>query len=159
MLLSITTDSPEETKRIGENIGRLMRGGEVVVLEGELGAGKTCFVHGIAKGLDVKDIYISSPTFVYLNEYNGRIPLYHCDLYRIKRSEDIEDIGILDLMGCNGVLIIEWGDKANPYLPEDRLYITITNAGGDRRRFDCDARGRIYIEILKMLKRKKYHAD
>jgi len=108
--LEIETQSPEETQKVAEELGRRLKPGEVVLLFGELGAGKTTFVQGLARGLGVsEDYYIQSPTFALINEYPGRIPLFHIDLYRLE-PEDVYDLGLEEL-ASQGILVIEWSER------------------------------------------------
>jgi len=116
--LQITTYSLEETQLLGEKTGKHLEGGTVITLTGDLGSGKTSFVQGLAKGLDVpENYYITSPTYTIINEYPGRCILFHVDLYRIGDSADLEDIGFYEILHGNGVVAIEWANK----LPEDFL--------------------------------------
>ena len=137
----IITNTPEETKDLGERLGRLLKDGDIVCLYGELGAGKTTFVQGIAKGLDIKEGFVASPTFVIVNEYKGRLPLYHIDLYRLNSLSEIEDIGILEYLKGKAVTVIEWAEKAEEILPEERLTIYLENPGAERGRLVLKARG------------------
>ncbi len=108
--MEIETQSPEETQKVAEELGRRLKPGEVVLLFGELGAGKTTFVQGLARGLGVsEDYYIQSPTFALINEYPGRIPLFHIDLYRLE-PEDVYDLGLEEL-ASQGILVIEWSER------------------------------------------------
>ena len=107
----IHTDSVAYTKKLGETIGSLVKTKTVFALIGELGSGKTSFVQGLAKGLEVPDnYYITSPSFTLINEYPGRYPLFHIDLYRIEGFNDFEDIGLYDIIEANGVIAIEWAE-------------------------------------------------
>ena len=110
--LEIITRSLEETKKLGQKIGKQMKPGAVITLTGDLGSGKTVLVQGLARGLDVPDYYyITSPTFTLINEYPGRYPLYHVDLYRIETCDDLEEIGFYEILSGNGVTAIEWADR------------------------------------------------
>lgn len=106
------THSPEETQDLGERIGGLLESGDIVLLFGDLGAGKTTLVQGMARGLGVaRDEYVRSPSFTLVNQYRGRIPVYHIDLYRIDSSGELDDLGLEELLMSEGVLIIEWAEK------------------------------------------------
>ena len=120
-----TSGSPEETMSIAESYGRNAKAGEVYCLSGELGAGKTVFAKGFAKGLGVTGAEIVSPTFVIVNEYAGRLPLFHMDLYRCG-PEDMEDIGLDDCLYGGGVTLIEWPERIAGLLPEGSVWIKIT---------------------------------
>jgi len=109
--LIFTTGSPEETFELAKNLGQSLGGDEVILLIGELGAGKTLIVSGLAAGLGVSDeTYVCSPSFTLLNIYEGRVPVYHLDLYRLGEAQEIADLGLEDLLG-SGVVAIEWAEK------------------------------------------------
>lgn len=115
---------PEATYRLGEKIGRSLKKGDIIALSGDLGSGKTCFTQGIAKGLDVLAGYnVTSPTFTLLNEYPGRISLYHLDVYRLSGPRDIEEIGYEDYFYGPGVIVIEWAEKIEQLVPEYGIWI------------------------------------
>jgi tRNA threonylcarbamoyladenosine biosynthesis protein TsaE len=121
--------SPDETFDLGEKLGEKLNNGDIVALYGELGAGKTVFTKGIAKGLGVCE-EITSPTFTLLKEYEGRNRLYHFDLYRIEDEEALENIGFYEYLGGEGVCVIEWADKAS--LPPC-IIVTLSGSGSDAR--------------------------
>lgn len=120
--MSIQLHSSEETRELGNRLAKLLQAGDVITLEGELGVGKTTFTKGIATGLDIKR-NITSPTFTIVKEYHGKIPLYHMDVYRLEDS--LEDIGFDEYFHGNGVSVVEWAGFIEPYLPENRLDISI----------------------------------
>jgi len=126
-----TSESPESTEKIAEEIGRSLKGGEVLVLSGELGAGKTTFTKGIARGLDIKDT-ITSPTFTIMNSYSGRLPLFHYDMYRIENADEIYELGIYDNLFTGGVSVIEWNRFDLSGLKT--IYVSIEYLDGDRRK-------------------------
>lgn len=109
---------------MGFSIGRKLKAGDIVTLEGDLGAGKTTLVKGIARALDIHE-EITSPSFTLISEYTGMLPLYHMDLYRIQDEEEFYNLGIEELLYAKGISIIEWGAKAD-FLPENRIRIDIT---------------------------------
>lgn len=114
----IISHSVEETQHLGETIGSYLNAGTVLALTGELGSGKTAFVQGLAIGLEVPDNYvITSPSYTLINEYPGRYPLFHVDLYRISEPADIEDIGLYEILDVQGVVAIEWADRMEQGLP------------------------------------------
>ncbi len=116
----ITTNSPRETKTLGKRIGKSLKSGSVLALNGELGSGKTCFVQGLAKGLEVPDnYYITSPTYTLINRYPGRLPFFHVDLYRIEESYELEEIGFYEILDGKGVVAIEWADRINNNLTSE----------------------------------------
>ena len=127
----ILTQGEDETSNVGELLARTLRPGDVVLLYGELGAGKTAFVRGLARGLGADPEGVSSPTFTLIQEYLGRIPLYHVDLYRLQPQE-IPDLGLDDLMLGNGVVAIEWADRW-PGRPDAAVEVTIEHSGEDER--------------------------
>ena len=121
----IETFSSEETAELGRKIGRLVQPGDIICLNGDLGVGKTVFTQGIADGLEIDDS-ICSPTFTLIQEYEqGRIPLYHFDVYRISGPWDMDDLGYEDYFFGNGVCLVEWGCLIEELLPEDTIMITI----------------------------------
>jgi tRNA threonylcarbamoyladenosine biosynthesis protein TsaE len=131
----VETDSEASTMALGASVGRSLPAGAVVLLDGELGAGKTAFVRGMAAGLGASEEDVSSPTFTLVQEYRGRIPLLHADLYRIDGAE-ADDLG-LDELGRDGVVAVEWGAKlARP--PAGAIGILIEDLGDDRRRITID---------------------
>lgn len=148
---TIATSSLDETRRLGERLGRLLKEGDIICLHGELGAGKTTFTQGIAKGMGVAKAFITSPTFVIANEYKGRLALYHIDLYRLNNMAEIEDIGLSEYLKGEGVTVIEWAEKAEGLLSEERLSVYLENLGGDKRRLAFKAKGKRYEEILARL--------
>lgn len=125
------TNSEDETSAVGEQLARTLQPGDVVLLFGELGAGKTAFVRGLAQGLGGAPDDVSSPTFTLIQEYSGRITLYHVDLYRLEARE-IPDLGLEDLMLGDGVVAIEWADRWVGR-PGDAIEVTIEDEGEDTR--------------------------
>ena len=121
------TESPEETQNLGETFGKTLNPGDVVALIGDLGTGKTCLTQGIARGIgiDAGEV-VSSPSYILINEYNGKIPIYHIDLYRLENMPEIADLGIGEYIDSDGVCIIEWAERMEEGLPETciRIYIT-----------------------------------
>ena len=129
---SLTAETPEATAAAGEALALSLGPGDVVALYGELGTGKTCFVQGLARGLGVQT-RATSPTFVLVNEYRGRLPVHHVDAYRVAGLDELIDLGLLDLMGGDGVTLIEWADRAEPLLPARTLRVRIAGLGDDPR--------------------------
>ena len=126
------TDSAEETEALGERLAAKLRGDEVIALFGGLGMGKTAFTRGLARGLGVA-VGVSSPTFALVNEYRGRFPVYHFDMYRVQSWDDLYSTGFFDFLG-NGVLVIEWSENIEGALPENALRVTIRRGGNDQQR-------------------------
>jgi len=119
----------------------VLSGGEVLALSGDLGAGKTAFVQGLARGLEVTSARVASPSFTIVNEHAGRVPLIHIDLYRIADPEELEEIGLRDYLGRGGVVAIEWSERAFEWLPADRLELRIVATGPTTRRLTARALG------------------
>lgn len=140
MIARFQTRSPEETERAGSVLGHLTRPGDVVVLTGDLGAGKTHLVQGLASALGAGE-RVTSPTFNLLLVHPGPVPLYHFDLYRLEREEELEDIAFYETVEGDGVSAIEWGDRFPASLPHDRLLVAIRREGEQVRRFDVQGRG------------------
>ncbi len=128
------TSSQAETASLGEALAAELRGGEAVLLHGELGAGKTAFVRGLARGLGVDAADVVSPTFVLLTRYDGRLALHHADLYRLSGGGDDRELGLDELPGERGVLAVEWAERLSLRPWETCIRVTLEHAGGDRRR-------------------------
>ncbi len=128
----VVTSSQQETEKFGEEFAEGLRPGTVVGLVGELGTGKTCFVRGVCRGLDVED-QISSPTFVIINQYEAKFPIYHFDLYRLTIPEEILELGYEEYFYGDGVCLIEWADKIEALMPEDSVEVQI-RIGDDEER-------------------------
>ncbi|HEV8439832.1 MAG TPA: tRNA (adenosine(37)-N6)-threonylcarbamoyltransferase complex ATPase subunit type 1 TsaE [Methylomirabilota bacterium] len=133
MSQTFVSRSPEETRALGEQLGTRLGPGSVVACIGELGAGKTCFLQGLARGLGVESS-VTSPTFVLVNEYRGRLPVHHLDAYRTGTLTELIDIGVEELLHGGGVTVIEWADKLLPLLPSDTITVTISGLGDEPRR-------------------------
>lgn len=136
MRLELRTETAEETREVGEQLAELLAAGDAVVLTGELGAGKTTLVQGIARGLGVQEPVVS-PTFTLVREYAGRLDVAHVDVYRLDRLQDVVDLGLDELGDGRSVLLVEWGDGIEELLPDDRLRVELTTAdplGGEARR-------------------------
>jgi tRNA threonylcarbamoyladenosine biosynthesis protein TsaE len=152
MMFSVITSSPEQTWRIGEMLGARLGPGDTVCLYGDLGAGKTSFSYGIALGLEVKEQYITSPTFTFVNEYEGRVPFYHIDLYRLKDPEELENIGFEEYIDSDGVTVIEWAERAEDELPEERLSVYLNYVNESSREIGFLAEGERYLKLVEELK-------
>lgn len=127
------TRSEAETRALGAELGASFRGGEVVLLSGELGSGKTAFVRGLARGVGADPEEVVSPTFVLLTSYPGRLRLHHADLYRLRGDGDERELGLEELPGRGGVLAVEWGERLF-VLPWPRpLWVRLVHAGAERR--------------------------
>ena len=137
MKVSIHSASVEETRNLGRVIGSNISPGDILLLTGGLGAGKTTLTQGILWGLG-SDEYARSPTFVLVNEYHARIPVYHMDLYRLDTFEEIDGLGLEDYLFGDGLCVIEWADKAQGYFPLDHVDISIETVSDSARVFTLD---------------------
>ena len=137
------TSSPEETQRVARDIGERCAGGEVILLIGELGAGKTCFTQGLAQGLDIDD-YVHSPTFVMVGLYEGRRTLYHVDLYRIESFDEALELGVEEQLGDDAVCVVEWADRAMGAFGESHMLVRLTDLGGSSRKLVFEATGPLH---------------
>ena len=135
----------------GARLGELAQPGDILLLVGELGAGKTCLTQGIARGLGIKE-YAASPSFVVVRELDGRLPLYHMDFYRLENLEEIADLGLDDYFYGQGVSVVEWADKGLSLLPPEHLLVEISYVSDTGRRLKLKARGKRYRELVAELK-------
>lgn len=151
-MTKITMISNEEadTLQIAELIGSIVSAGDVVTLTGDLGVGKTVFAKGFAKGLQIEE-RITSPTFTIVKEYEGRLPLYHMDVYRLEHSE--EDLGFDEYFFGEGVAIVEWAQFIEEFLPETYLAITIVRTGETSREITLEAVGEKYNSFLEQVRK------
>ncbi len=146
--------SADETIRFGEILGSLLAPGDVVALIGELGAGKTTLVKGIARGLGVEDNRaVKSPTFSLLNKYEGYVPVYHFDAYRLEDTREMIDIGSDEILFGNGVSIIEWANKVPGCLPEEYMRITLAPISKNERNIEICGYGDRYDEVINKARR------
>ncbi len=129
-MIALETHSAEETGGFGIIMGNLLQAGDVITLNGDLGAGKTCLAAGVARGLGITE-RVTSPTFTLINEYDGHLPLYHLDVYRLANPEELEDLGYEEYFYGSGVTVIEWAHQIEQYLPDERLDIYIEKQTGD----------------------------
>ena len=131
--MEFITNSPEETVKIGAAIGKIIPAGTVLAYRGDLGAGKTAFTRGLARGLGISD-RVTSPTFTIVNEYEGgRLPLFHFDMYRLGSSDELFDIGWEDYLSRGGVCAVEWSENVMDALPEDTVWVRIAREGDTGR--------------------------
>jgi len=150
--LTFDSRSEEETRRAGECCGRHVNTPMVFSLIGDFGSGKTMFVQGLARGLGVPDdYYVTSPSFTLINEYPGRLPLFHIDLYRLEAAPDLDDLGLVDVLKSDGVAAVEWADKLPPEALSDALEIRFEIGDGDRRTLRFSAYGQDASSLLKSL--------
>ena len=154
---TVVTHSEQETRRWGTRLARLLHGGEIIGLVGELGAGKTCLVRGVAEGLEVsKNAWIRSPSFNLINEYEGRLPIYHIDLYRIGGREETEGLNLREYLYGDGVSLVEWFEHLPAEEADEHLELRMTHAGGNRRRLNFIAHGERYERIIERLEVKRF---
>ena len=150
----ITTRSVDETKKLGKIIGTAVTDGTVFTLTGDLGSGKTSFVQGLARGLEVPDdYYITSPSYTLINEYPGRYPLFHVDLYRISDPMDMEDIGLYEILHNSGIVAIEWADRIEQKLLPDSINIHLELTGDKTRKICITAYDVKNADLLKNILR------
>ena len=146
--LELRTRSPEDTQSLGFAVGEQARAGDVYLLSGPLGAGKTCFTQGLARGLGVEG-YVRSPTFVLMTRHTGRLTLHHIDLYRIGSPEEAWDLGLDEQLFGAGVCVIEWAERAEDLLPEDALWLEFNYCNGEsERKIDIDCQSARYDQLL-----------
>jgi len=131
--LQIVTDSPAQTEDLGRRVARQLRGGEVLALFGGMGMGKTAFTRGLAAGLGISS-GISSPTFSIVNEYHGRLTVYHFDMFRVESWEDLESTGFFDYLDTDAVLVIEWSENISGALPPDAITIELSAGKTEQER-------------------------
>lgn len=148
----LVSNSPEQTQKLGMRIGELALPGDIILLEGKLGAGKTCLTQGIAWGLRIKE-YALSPSFVIVRELYGRLPLYHIDLYRLDHIEEIADLGLDEYLYGKGICVIEWAEKALNLLPQEHLLIKIDYLSNTERSLQMKPSGKRYLDLVAQLKK------
>lgn len=137
---SILSRKEDETRAAGESLAATLGRGDTVLLTGDLGMGKTVFARGIAAGLGVDEEQVRSPSFTLVNPYSGRLPVYHVDLYRIEKVEDMDELGLLEILGGDGVAIVEWAERLGPYRPAGAVEVHIGDRGGQEREIRIDDR-------------------
>jgi tRNA threonylcarbamoyladenosine biosynthesis protein TsaE len=129
--LTLETRSPEETRRLAAALSPVLRPGDVISLSGDLGAGKTTFVQGLAAGIGVIE-HVTSPTFILMKEYHGgRYPLMHIDVYRLEKAQEVIDLGYDEFLDPSYIVVVEWGDVIEPMLPEEHLLVEITQTDNE----------------------------
>ena len=130
------SNSEEETREFGRNLAKRLKEKDIVCIYGDLGAGKTCLVKGIVDGLGLTNEHVRSPTFTIINKYIGKNPVYHLDFYRIKAAMEIEELGIEEFSGKEGITLIEWPEKIIKYLPQAQCEIKINILSENKRSFN-----------------------
>lgn len=145
----LTLRSLEDTRKLGLWLGRISRRGDVILLTGQLGAGKTTLAQFIAEGLEVPpEYYVTSPSFSLVHEYPGRIPLYHIDCYRLAGEDDVEESGLMDYIVADGLTVVEWPDRLGSLVPAERLDMEIRLAGDDVRVVVITWHGKRWLERM-----------
>jgi len=155
--LEILSNSAAQTRNIGMKLGKSAAAGDVILLVGPLGAGKTCLTQGIARGLGIQE-YTASPSFVLVREYQGKLPLYHIDLYRLDKIEEVTQLGLDDYLYGKGVCVVEWADKGLTVLPGEHLLIEMQVVSPLKRKLSFTPRGTRYQEMLSKLKNEGHGA-
>jgi tRNA threonylcarbamoyladenosine biosynthesis protein TsaE len=160
--LDFISHSPAQTIRIGQRLGELLHQGDVVLLSGDFGTGKTHLIKGIAQGLGSNDL-VTSPSFVLVNEYHAQrqsvsFPIYHADLYRLDQPAEVQGIGIDDLMQGHGVTLIEWAEHGGGYLPHEHLAIHLRHLSETKRVLRFVPHGQHYLDLMLTLKRTSFAA-
>ena len=151
--LVLRSHSARETARIGSALGQYAEAGDVFLLSGELGAGKTCLTQGIAKGMGV-DEYVRSPTFVLVSVHQGRLPLYHIDIYRLDEVAEVVDLGLEEYLAGDGVSVIEWASKALEVFPQPYMLVTLTYEGENERLIQLEAMGERCESLLSQVEKR-----
>lgn len=150
MDFTFVSQSHNETIQMGKVLGGVLQPGCVIGLEGDLGAGKTCFIKGLAHGCTgVPESDVTSPTFAIMHEYVGAVPFYHFDAYRLAGPDDLETIGFDEYLEGDGVAVIEWADRIRDALPGEYLSIVVEACDEEQRSFTCTAKGSRYVDIMR----------
>ena len=148
--MRLVSHSTDQTRRLGTEIGRAAQPGDVVLLVGTLGAGKTCLAQGIAWGLGIEG-YATSPSFIIVNRYQGRLDMFHIDLFRLERLDEVADLGLDDYLRGEGICVVEWADRAMALLPEEHLLIEMAITGEATRDITLTPHGGRYRDLLARL--------
>jgi tRNA threonylcarbamoyladenosine biosynthesis protein TsaE len=151
--IKLVSHSTEQTQNLGRYLGELACEGDVFLLSGNLGSGKTSLTQGIAWGLDVKE-YAFSPSFLLIREYHGRLPLYHIDLYRLEHIKEIENLYLEEYLNSKGLCVIEWAEKGMDLLPQENLHITLDYLSLTDRTLNLKPSGKRYLRLIKSLEPK-----
>jgi tRNA threonylcarbamoyladenosine biosynthesis protein TsaE len=149
--LVIETRSSRETKTWGRRLASLLEGGELIALSGDLGTGKTCFIKGIARGLNLREEDILSPTFTMIQEHHGRLPLYHIDLYRLDVAA-LDDLGLREYLFSESVAAVEWFERLNEAEQLSRLSVRISYTSANTRRLEFAATDDRYMALIELLR-------
>ncbi len=156
MQYEILSASAEHTRAIGVQLGRLLKAGDVVAFSGDLGAGKTCCIQGIARGLGICDeLTVTSPTYTLIHEYQGNVPMYHFDVYRLVNEDDLYDLGYEEYFYGTGVTLIEWADRIHSFLPEEHLALSFHVQNDGVRTIQLQATGTRAEDVMQTLAHEK----
>lgn len=157
--LDIVSHGADQTRRLGEHLGRSLQPGDLLLLEGDFGSGKTTFTQGVAQGLGIDARYVNSPTFTLINEYDsGRVHLAHIDLYRLEGDEQVATLGLDDYLAGEGVTVIEWPLGAAAWLPDEYMLVRFSHLSETKRTLRFWALGPRYRELAELFKRDAYGA-
>ena len=155
--LHLITHCADETHAVGKTVGEWIETKTVIALTGDLGAGKTVWVQGLARGLGVsEEYYVTSPTYALIHEYPGRVPLFHIDLYRIENDLDMEEIGLSEILCGHGVVAVEWAERLGRHLPAERLDVRLAIRKEAAREITLSASGQAAVNLVKKLKSKNH---
>lgn len=149
----LLSDSREATIKLGMLLSKYLKQGDIVCLFGELGSGKTTLVKGIANGFGIPAKRVTSPTFVLMNIFEGKLPLYHFDFYRIENIGEIASIGCDEFLYGNGISVVEWADRFGNLMPQEYLGIKLTHKGTDKRGVKFLAKGKRYRGLIEKIKK------
>lgn len=149
--MTFTTHQLEDTISLGRKLGTILEKGDIICLSGDLGSGKTTLTKGIADGLNIPPETVNSPTFVVMNRYVGRLPLYHFDLYRLDDPREIVNIGYEEFLYGNGVTVIEWAEKLGGLFPKEYLKIRLIFQNQNTRRIEISAQGKRAKDLIQQL--------
>jgi len=151
-LKEVTSESQKETMQLGARLAKLLKPGDIVCLYGDLGTGKTTFVKGMAKGLKISETEVHSPTFVLMNLYEGRVPLFHFDFYRLDDIQQIGMIGYDEFLYDDGIAVVEWAEKLKSLTPKEYLHIQLKHQNHNKRLIRMSARGQRYQQVIENIK-------
>ena len=154
-ILDFISHSEAQTRRLGVRLAGLLQPGDVLALVGDLGSGKTRWAQGICRGLEVTD-QVVSPTFTLVNEYQGRWPVYHIDLYRLHDSAEMLTFGLEEYLYGSGISLIEWADRARDFLPDDHLVVELYYLEESKRRVVLRPHGKRFVKLLEIFKESAF---
>ncbi len=156
-IVDFVSHAASQTQKAGTVLGRLLKPGDIILLEGDLGAGKTTFTKGVAQGLEVEG-YVNSPTFTLVNEYQGRLPIYHMDCYRLESGREALDFGLEEYIYGDGVTLIEWPERISEVLPAEFLRIKLSYVHESKRAIRLEPTGARYVALVGEYKKNAFGA-